>query len=52
MPYQKMVPPGGKYMRSKKRSSSNKMGKASFGPALSQAEAKKKKTMKTMKRGR
>lgn len=49
MPYQKVQPTGGKYMRSKKRASSNKPGKASFGPALSQAETKKKKMMKRKK---
>ena len=40
------VPSGGKYMKSKKRASANKAGKASFGPALSAKEAKKSKRKK------
>lgn len=37
---------GGAYDKSKKRASSNKAGKPSFGPALSQKETKKKKGKK------
>jgi hypothetical protein len=33
---------GGLYMKNKKRTSSNGPGSASFGPALSMAEVKKK----------
>lgn len=46
MPYEKVQPTGGKYMKSKKRVSKNKPGSASFGPAMSQAEAKKMKKKK------
>jgi hypothetical protein len=37
---------GGKYMKGKKRASSNGPGSASFGPALSLAETKKKPSKK------
>ena len=33
---------GGKEMKGKKKATSNKAGKASYGPAMSAAEAKKK----------